>query len=199
MKRLITWSFALTVALTAGQANAQAPGAAPGKSGAAADPNAPATIQQIHNINAKMIQIGKLAADRGTTPEVKQYGQKVASEHQRLDSELSQIAQKRGIQLRPAEQITSEQGHVASLQPVMSKSGIEFDRAIIDALVTERENRVPELKRLRDQTPGSDAELKGWVDKMEVSMEKMRNEARDVRQAVRQDQQQQQRQGRKPQ
>jgi hypothetical protein len=68
----------------------------------------------------------------------------------------------------------------------------------MDILVPERETRVAELKRLRDRTPGSDAELKGWLDEMEVLMEKTRNEARDVRQAVRQEQQQQQRQGRKP-
>jgi putative membrane protein len=163
-----------------------------------ADPTTLNTIEEVHHLNGVMMTVGKMAAERGTTSNVKQYGERIASEHQRLDSELTQIAQRRGIQLRSAEQITQELNQSNFLAPLAGKSGIEFDRAVMDLLVSERESRVPQLKQLRDRTPGRDAELKKWLDETEVLMEKTRNEARDVRQAVRQEQQKQQRQGRKP-
>lgn len=218
MRRTIMMGAAAALALAAHQANAQGSGsplpgtnpppattppttttppATTGQAGAA-DPTATDTIQHVHQLNAEMMSIGKLAAERGTTTNVKQYGQRIASEHQRLDNELTQIAQRRGVALKPAEQIVKDSGQASFMAPVVAKTGIEFDRAIMDLLVSERENRVPQLKQMRDRTPGRDAELKKWLDDMEVLMEKTRNEARDVRQAVRQEQQQQQRQGRKP-
>jgi putative membrane protein len=206
MTRLIRWSVAAALVFAAQQASAQAGSPLPGSQNPATpqataekNPTAADTIHKLHDTNAKMIHVGKLGAERGTTTNVKEYGQRILTEHERLDRELAQIAQSRGIQLQPAEQIVAAaQDHAAAWQPVIAKSGLEFDRAYIDMLVAEREARVPELKQLRDRTPGSDAELKKWVDEMEVLMEKTRNEARDVRQAVRQEQQQQQRQGRKP-
>jgi putative membrane protein len=207
MTRLIRWGVAAALVFAAEQASAQAgtsplPGSQnPSAPQAAAVPDNPAAaeiIQWVHDTNAKMIHVGKLGAERGTTTNVKEYGERIATEHERLDRELAQIAQKRSIPLQPAEQLAAAQDHVAAWQPVIAKTGLEFDRAYMDILVPERETRVAELKRLRDRTPGSDAELKGWLDEMEVLMEKTRNEARDVRQAVRQEQQQQQRQGRKP-
>lgn len=216
MKRTIMMGAAAALALAAHQANAQGsgsplPGSSPQTPPAttppatttspatgAADPTATDTIQHVHQLNAEMMSIGKLAAERGTTTNVKEYGQRIASEHQRLDTELTQIAQRRGVALKPAEQIVKDSGQASFMAPVVAKTGIEFDRAIMDLLVSERENRVPQLKQMRDRTPGRDAELKKWLDDMEVLMEKTRNEARDVRQAVREQQQQQQRQGRKP-
>ena len=211
MKRLIRWSAAAALVFAAQQASAQAGSPLPGNNdknppatasgagaAAATNPGAAETIAKVHDINARLIHVGKLGAERGTTSNVKQYGQRLVDEHQRLDRELTEIAQKRGVALRPAEELAAQPEHLTPWQPVIAKSGLEFDRAYIDMLVTERENRVPELKQLRDQTPGSDAELKKWLDEMEVLMEKTRNEARDVRLAVRQAQQEQQRQGRTP-
>jgi putative membrane protein len=200
MSRVIKWSIAALVALAYhGSAQAAGTPAPPAQSGAASNPGAKDTIEQIHNINVKMIEWGKLAAEKATTPNLKEYGRRIQTEHERLERELAQMAQQRGITLTPADQLFSQdKAHSESLEFLRGKSGLDFDKTFIDAVATERERRVPELKQLRDKTPGTDAELKKWVDEMEVLMEKTRNEARNVRQAVNEQVQQQQRQGRKP-
>jgi putative membrane protein len=196
MKRIIRLTAAAALLFAVQQASAQ--GAPAGSASTTADPNAGPTFQQVNEMNAKLMQIGKLAAERGTTSNVKEYGQRIASVHQQLDQELRAIATHRGIQLPPAEQITANPAHQQSWQPIQAKSGLEFDKAIMDALVAEREAGSEQLKQLRDRTPGSDSQLKKWLDEMQDELEKTRNEARNVRQAVVQQEQQQQRQGRKP-
>jgi putative membrane protein len=200
MSRLIKWSIVAALVL-AFQGSAQAAGTptSPAQSGAASNPGAKHTIDQIHGINVKMIEWGKLAAEKATTPNLKEFGQRIQTEHERLERELAQMAQQRGIALTPPDQVfAADPGHTGTLKNLEAQSGLDFDKTFIDIVTAEREKRVPELKQLRDATPGTDAELKKWVDEMEVLMEKTRNEARNVRQAVNQQAQQQQRQGRKP-
>jgi len=195
MKRIIR--LTLAAALLVGVQQASAQGAPAGAANTTPDPNAGPTFQRVNEINAKLMQVGKLAAERGTTTNVKEYGERIVDVHQRLDEELRVIATSRGVQLPPAEQVTADPAHQQSLQPIMAKSGLEFDKAIMDALVADEVARSEELKQLRDRTPGSDSQLKKWLDETQVQLEKTRNEARNVRQAVVQ-QEQQQRQGRRP-
>lgn len=195
MNRLIRWGAAAALAFAAQQGSAQAPqGSA---AGAPNDPAAAQTMQQVHAINLQLIDAGQLAQQRGSSQNVKDFGKRIVDEHQGLENQLTQMAQRRGIQLQPKDQVLAQPAHAGAMNNLRKLSGPQFDQAAMDLFVTERTARVDELKHLRDQIPGRDAELKKWLSDMEVAMEHTRNEARNVRQAVRETAQQQ-RQGRKP-
>jgi putative membrane protein len=92
-------------------------------------------LQQAYSINQGEVKLGEVAKRKGTTDEVKNYGQLMVSDHTLALKELHQFADKANAkvpsQLLPEQQRAYDQ---------MSKlSGAEFDKAYIDHMVTGHE------------------------------------------------------------
>lgn len=177
-------------------APAPAPPAGAGQPGAQAQP-VPVTDQQrqlferLHARTTQVHEYGALGEQKGTSPRVKELGARLRSDSERIEGELRQLAQERGVQLRDPTQINAEQGHRAGVESLRALPPEEFDRKFAQATSEARTAEVDELKALRDATPGKDARLKKWLDDVENVMEEHRNLARSVSSEV-------QRQGRKP-
>lgn len=177
-------------------ASAQAPGQAgpapaPAPRAQQATPDAQNIINQLHARNVQLEEYGKLAQERGSSPRVKSLGQKFQSDAQRLDSQLSSIAQGHGVKLADSKTITQDLALKQGLDSLRKPTGADFDRAFAEATATAREQEVDQLKAMRDRTPGSDPQLKKYLDDYENVLEESRNMARDVRSET-------QRQGRTP-
>src|SRR5262245_37809352 len=79
------------------------------------------------------VELGKLAADKASSPEVKQFAQRMVDDHSKANDELKSLAQTKGITLPSA--IASKE---KSLENRLSKlSGPAFDRAYLNAMVTD--------------------------------------------------------------
>ena len=105
------------------------------------------------------VELGKLAQERGTSDAVKQFGQRMVDDHSKANSELSQLAQSKGV--------TVPSGLDAKAQATKDKlsklSGAAFDRAYIADMVKDHRTDIAEFQK--EANSGHDAETKAFAAK----------------------------------
>jgi putative membrane protein len=101
-------------------------------------------LENALGVNQLELQLGRLAAERATTPEVKAMGQKMVQKHTELGQQLSDLARQSGGSGNP--ELSSDQR--AIYDRVASQSGIAFDttfKQTVDA------GHIKELAMYRDE------------------------------------------------
>jgi putative membrane protein len=112
---------------------------------------------QLSDGNAEL-ELARLAQERATRPEVKEFAQMMARDHETAGGELKQIANKHNVQMD-----TGEQKEHNDLRERLSKlSGAEFDREYMEAMVEEHEEAVNEVER---QQNADNPEIRQWASK----------------------------------
>src|SRR4051812_29038347 len=87
------------------------------------------------------VTLGKLAAEKAMSPEVKQFGQKMADDHQKANDELMKLVSQKGATL-PTDVTTGENREVEHLRNL---SGADFDKAYMDHMVKDHKKDVKEF------------------------------------------------------
>jgi putative membrane protein len=105
------------------------------------------------------VELGRIAADKASDPDVKQFGQRMVDDHSKANDELKNLASSKGIQL-PAK---TDPKHQALIDRLNKLSGQEFDRAFMQAMTTDHNHDVAEFQRYARS--GSDPEVKAWAEK----------------------------------
>jgi putative membrane protein len=103
------------------------------------------------------VELGRLAAERGSSDAVKQFGQRMVDDHSRANSELMQLASGKGITLPTA----LDAKHQALVTRMSRLSGAEFDRAYAREMVKDHQKTVALFQR--EATRGADADLKAFA------------------------------------
>ena len=106
------------------------------------------------------VKMGKLAVDKGTSPTVKQFGQKMVDDHSKANDELKTIAAKKNLPM-PAD-VDSE--HAAVYDKLSKLNGPAFDKAYIDAMVKDHDEDVKEFRKAASMS-GLDPDVKAWAKK----------------------------------
>jgi len=105
------------------------------------------------------VSLGRLAADKASDPDVKRFAQRMVDDHSKANDELTNIASSKGIQ--PS---TNPDAKQQALMDRLGKlSGPEFDKAYMQAMVTDHDHDVSEFQRY--SRSGSDPEVKAWAAK----------------------------------
>jgi putative membrane protein len=109
--------------------------------------------------NLAEVQLGKLAAERGTSDEVKKFGERMVTDHRKADDELKQLASTKGLSVpsEPDSRAKKEYDRLAKM------SGAEFDRAYMDLMVKEHERDVKAFERAASKE--KEAQLRDWAAK----------------------------------
>lgn len=130
-------------------------------------------------------QLGELGMKQGTSAEVKALGQRIARESEALQGELFQLLVYRGTDPAALPAAVEERSrHQQVMQRLSGLTGAEFDREYVLALREEQRTWVENLKRYRDETPGKDAHVKGWLDEAENTAEHHLTATRQVKQTL---------------
>lgn len=103
------------------------------------------------------IQMGKLAAKKGTNPDVKSFGQKMVEDHGKLLSDMKPFSVKMGVTAPP--KLTSEQQ--MDYKKLAAMSGDNFDKEYIKMMVEDHHKDLSEFKAEESST--SNADLKSAV------------------------------------
>lgn len=103
------------------------------------------------------VQLGKLAAERATKPEVKKFAQTMVEEHTRANDELKALAQQQNIVV-PASISEENQDKMNKLQ---EKQGEEFDKEYIDMMVKDHEKVVDMFEKQAEN--GDVPEISEWA------------------------------------
>lgn len=88
------------------------------------------------------VELGKLAAERGTRQEVKDFGSMMVKDHSALNEKLKAIAANKNIVL-PATLSSESQKHMDDLA---KKNGNDFDKAYIDLMHDDHKDDVKDFE-----------------------------------------------------
>lgn len=100
------------------------------------------------------VKLGQLAAQKGSSDDVKQFGQKMVDDHTKLGDQMKQIAEQQGINV-PDGVPAKDKALEAKLN---SLSGDAFDKAYIKAMVQDHKKDLSEFKK--EASSGNDTSIK---------------------------------------
>ena len=96
-------------------------------------------------------------ASKATMAEVKDFGKKMETDHQKAYNDLSSLAASKNITI-PAS--VSEEG-MKHHEDLNDKTGYDFDRAFIDKMIDGHEKAINKFEKAADDC--EDADIKAWA------------------------------------
>jgi putative membrane protein len=103
------------------------------------------------------VQLGQVAAQKGASDEVRQFGQKMVDDHSKANDDLKQVASGKGWTLPAA----LDAKHQADVQKLSALSGEAFDREYVKMMVKDHKKDVGEFQK--ESTRGADADIKSFA------------------------------------
>ena len=105
------------------------------------------------------VELGRWAAQKGTSAEVKQFGQRMVDDHGRANTELTQLATSKGMTL-PTQ---LDEKHQKEVSKITKLSGAEFDRAYSKMMLKDHRHDVSDFEKV--STGADDADIKAFASK----------------------------------
>ena len=105
------------------------------------------------------VELGRVAAQQGTSEAVKQFGQRMVDDHSKANQDLMSVASSKGITLPT----TLDEKHQKELTKMSSLTGAEFDREYTKMMLSDHRKDVSEFEK--ESTRGTDADLKAFATK----------------------------------
>jgi putative membrane protein len=105
------------------------------------------------------VELGNLAKEKASNPDVKQFGERMVTDHGKANDELKSLAQQKNVTL-PTE---LDAKHKAKRDQLAKLSGEAFDKAYMREMVADHNHDVAAFKR--ESTSGKDPEIKEWAGK----------------------------------
>ncbi|MEO6590195.1 MAG: DUF4142 domain-containing protein [Pyrinomonadaceae bacterium] len=105
------------------------------------------------------VALGKLAASKAQSPEVKAFGQRMVVDHGKAGDDLKALAAKKNIKL-PTE---SSGGQKETIDRLSKLSGAEFDKEYVKLMVDDHDNDLEAFQNQADDA--EDADVKAFAAK----------------------------------
>jgi putative membrane protein len=143
--------------------------------------------ERLEAANAE-IELGRLAQQKATHPEVKEFGALMVKDHQKAAEELRSIVSTAGGSQaqsadRPAGAVATLQDEARELrQELNDLSGRDFDRRYIDEMIDDHEDAIEDLENKADNA--SHPEVKAWAAKTLPTVRQHLEQARTLKQSL---------------
>jgi putative membrane protein len=105
------------------------------------------------------VQLGQLAQQKAASPTVKQFGQRMVTDHSQANQALEQIAKQQNLTL-PTQPDSQQQ---ATIQRLQGLSGTAFDSAYTQDMVTDHHQDIADFQK--EANSGQDPQLKAFAQK----------------------------------
>jgi putative membrane protein len=129
--------------------------------------------------NLAEVRLGELADQRAASDSVKQFGKRMATDHQKAYDELKQLASQKGVMVPTA----LDRGHQRLYDRLSKLSGADFDRAYMKEMVKDHDKDVKAFRKEADA--GKDADVKAWASKTLPTLQEHQQQAKQVAASVR--------------
>lgn len=120
------------------------------------------------------VEAGKIAAERASKQEVKDFAQSMIDDHGKANQELKQIATSKNFNV-PTEM---NKKHRQDLDKLSKYSGADFDKHYMDMMVKDHKKDVTEFRKHAKE--GKDPELRAWASKKVAALEHHLTMAQDM-------------------
>lgn len=124
------------------------------------------------------VDLGNLAKSNASDDSVKQFGDRMVTDHSKANDELKDLAQTKGWTIPTAETAKDK----ATRDRLAKKTGAAFDKAYIRDMVADHTMDVKEFKQCAASC--SDPDLKAWAAKTAPTLEDHLKMAKDAAQKV---------------
>lgn len=138
-------------------------------------------IEEHVEMNEAELAIGRLAQERATNAQVREFAQAMVRDHQTALQELRQVASQNNIQIEA--QAGMEGDHRDVHERMMEQKGAEFDREFIDWAVDKHEEAVDDVE---DHVDSENAALRQWATKTLPTLRQHLEQARTIQQSLNQ-------------
>ncbi len=120
------------------------------------------------------VELGKVAAQKGSSDDVKKFGQRMVDDHSKANEQLQQVASSKKISLPTGLSAKDK----ATLSRLDKLSGAAFDRAYMNTMVRDHTKDVSEFRK--EASRGSDPEVKKFAQDTLPTLESHLSEAKKV-------------------
>jgi len=98
------------------------------------------------------VELGRLAQQRGSSADVKAFGERMVNDHTKANRELDALAAKKGVAVPK----NLDREHVALRDRLSKLSGGDFDRAYMKEMTADHEQDVAEFRRASEGSKDPD-------------------------------------------
>ena len=113
------------------------------------------------------VQLGQLAADKGSSQDVKDFGSKMVTDHGKANDELKSIATSKGLTIPDK----LDEKHQAAVDKMSKLSGAAFDKAYVSAMV--KDHKEDDAAFAKEAKSGEDPDIKAFAEKTDNDVIKM--------------------------
>jgi len=103
------------------------------------------------------VALGKLAGEKASSAKVKEFGQRMVTDHSKANDELKALAAKKNIVLPSS----IDAKHQATMDRLSKLSGTAFDRAYVADMLRDHQMDVASFRK--EAQSGQDSDVKAWA------------------------------------
>ena len=169
---------AVVLTISAGPLFAQAPAAKSTHEGHAAMASDQHFVMDVAKDGMAEVELAKMAQEKASSDQVKQFAQRMVTDHTKANDELKTLAQNKSITLP-----TVPDPKAKAFQDRLSKmSGEQFDHAYMQHMLLDHQKAVSAFRV--ESKSGKDADVKSWAAKTLPTLEEHLKLAQDTNKAV---------------
>jgi putative membrane protein len=116
-----------------------------------------AFLQSAYQGGLYEIEIGKYAAENGSDPKVKAFGQQMVTDHTALNQKVADLAQKKGVTL----DMEPNAMNATKIKSATTLSGTAFDKTYLPLMIHDHKNDIKEFDKEAATT--SDPDIKAAI------------------------------------
>jgi putative membrane protein len=131
-------------------------------------------VKEVAQGGVAEVELGKLATEKASNDRVKQFGQKMVTDHTKANDELKPIATSKNIPI--ASNLNSK--HQATYNRMKGMPGAAFDRAYVSDMLRDHEKDVVAFRK--ESTSGQDPDVKAFAAKTLPTLEEHLKMIRDL-------------------
>jgi len=124
--------------------------------------------------NLAEVKLGELAQQRAASDAVKEFGKRMATDHQKAYDELKQLAAQKGVAVDTA----LDRGHQRVYDRLAKLSGAEFDRAYMKEMAKDHDKDVKAFQKEADKA--KDPDVRAWASKTLPTLQEHQQQAKQV-------------------
>jgi putative membrane protein len=124
-----------------------------------------AAMKQLAQANLNEVESGKAAASKAQNPQVKQFAQKMVTDHQQMYNELLSLAKQKGVALPQSASLKDK----AESKLTERASGADFDKKYMEEMVKDHQKDVKETQDVAAKA--KDPDFKRAVEKAHAKIQ----------------------------
>jgi putative membrane protein len=132
---------------------------------------------KVADVGMTEVRLGELAQKNAASQRVKNFGSMMIKDHNSAGDELKRLAKGKNVTL-PA---TPGDDHQKKIDDLGKKTGKDFDKSYINAMVDGHQSAVNDFEKNKDN---KDADVKAWVDKTLPTLRMHLDSAKAIKKAL---------------